>query len=273
MKRPQIYFVQGTAVAVSGRHVFKEVFAGCGSDISVLHNIADVTTLTANRDGIYYLQKEGTGLDSAEKYLMASRGVVASGIDGQNGSIETILSPLGAYEEYVECIRGIKELLNKINDDTTTDQTLLRLLFIGVCGELEGYLYTTIISLIQGCRDAFIVVRNCKGLPVNYSDEEQLRAEIVKTINDKFQFQHIRKQDSKEREIYEKLIGESINITNELNDSIEWRNKLAHKVPFYEKTIYPSKEDVLDFIHEANKVVDFIDTRIAEFKSEWLSDF
>ena len=61
--------------------------------------------------------------------------------------------------------------------------------------------------------------------------------------------------------------------TKELSDNIVWRNKLAHKVPFYEKTIYPTKVDVLNFIHETNKVVDFIDTKIAGFKSEWFSDF
>ena len=103
---------------------------------------------------------------------------------------------------------------------------------IGVCGELEGYLYTALISLIQGSRDAFIALRNSCGLPSNCSDDEQWRVGIVERIHDKFQFQYIRKKNSKEREIYEKLVEAPITITQELNDNIEWRNKLAHKVPF-----------------------------------------
>lgn len=273
MKRPQVYFVDGNAVAVNGIHVFKEVVSGCGSDIGELQKITDVTILKTDTEGIYYLQNEGLGADEARKYLMASGNVVATGIGDCDGSISSILSPFSAYRYYVEDINGILTLLNKTFCSTDEEDIVLRLLFIGVCGELEGYLYTALISLIQGSRDAFNIIRNCRGLPTNYCDEEQLRAEIVKIICDKFQFQHIRKPDSKEREIYETLIGESINVTKELSDNIVWRNKLAHKVPFYEKTIYPTKDDVLNFIHETNKVVDFIDTKIAEFKSEWFSDF
>lgn len=270
MKKPQIYFIDGSVVADKGIHLFKNVVCLYGSDISKLEEVADVIKLKTDDKGIYCLQEEGCGSDSGEKYLIASGSISTCGLE----SIVSILSPVYSYKNYVEGIQGIRDILNKINGDTEINRTLLRLLFIGVCGEFEGYLHSTIIALIQGCKDAFITLRECKGLPSESSDELQWRDDIVDKINNRFQFQHIRTKDSKEREIYERLIGEPLIISQELRDNIEWRNKLAHKVPFYNKqSIFPSKEEILNFIAETDKVVNLIDSRIYNFKSEWLNEF
>lgn len=58
MKRPQVYFVDGNAVAVNGVHVFKNIVSGCGFDVEELQKIADVTILKTDTEGIYYLQNE-----------------------------------------------------------------------------------------------------------------------------------------------------------------------------------------------------------------------
>lgn len=272
MKKPKVYFVNGTVAACDGQHLFKNTVCKFGLDISELKAIADVQELSVDNEGVYYLQDEGTGIDYGERYLIASGGIAVRGCCG-NGSIGSILSPVRAYNDYLANTQDIKELLNKTTDDVQLNRNYIRLLFIGVCGEFEGYLYTTIASLIQGCRDVFLLLRESEGLQSNSSDEQQWRNDIVNKINNKFLFQHICNKDSKERKIYEKLLGEPLIISQELIDYKEWRNKLAHKVPFYKKLVCPSKEDVLNFIKETDKVVYFIDYKIENFKSEWFTEF
>ena len=270
MKKPQVYFVDGTAVAAKGTHVFKGVIASCGSDISKLEEVASVIKLVADSDGLYYLQKEGSGDDFAEKYLMASKGITACGCFGQDGSISSILSPISAYKNYVEGIQGIEKLLEVKYDERELDFIHLRLLFIGVCGEMEGYLHSTITALIQGVKDVFVSLRECGGMPKQCANEMEWRIKIVHTINQKFQFQHIRNRESKEREIYEKLLGEHLTITQELIDYIEWRNKLAHKVVYNKKPFIPSKEDIFGFIAETDNLVNHINSKIEPYKKGWL---
>lgn len=272
MRRPQVYFVDGIAVALKGNHIFKGVMSGFSSDISKLQEVADVFQLRADSEGIYYLQNEGCEDDSADKYLIASKGVACAGCSGEDGTISSVLSPKYIYDNYREAIGCIRELLNINLDDSMVSLTLLRLLFIGVCGELEGYLYSTIISLVQGSRDALNAIKECRGLPQPCLCTQKYISDIVGIINDKFHFQHIRNKNAKEREIYERLIGEPLIISQDLRDNIEWRNKLAHKVPIYYKPIYPSKEDILNFIDETDKVVNFIDSKIDGYKKEWLKE-
>lgn len=203
--------------------------------------------------------------------MIASNGIASAGCAGQDGTISSLLSPKYIYENYREGIDDILELLSNNLDDSRASLTLLLLLFIGVCGELEGYLYSIIISLIQGSKDAFSAIRLCNGLPKPCLDTQKDKSDVIRTINDKFHFQHIRNRDAKERKIYERLIGGHLIISQDLIDNIEWRNKLAHQVPIFDKPIYPSKEDILKFIDETNKVVNFIDSKITDYKSEWLS--
>ena len=269
MNKPQVYFINGTAVAKDGNHVFKGVVACYGLDINKLKSVADVIELIPDNDNLYYLQKEGSGSDYGEKYLVASHGVTALGCEGQDGSIGSILSPIRSYNEYVENIQTIKSLL-ELKLDGGLDNKLLRLLFIGVCGEMEGYLSSTIIALIQGIREVFFSLRECES-SLQQPDEHKLREMLVEKIND-YQFMKIRCWRSKERTIYEKLLGFDIKISQELFDDIDWRNKLAHRVPFYSKPIYPKKEDVLLFIEHANDLVEFIDKQIVPYKKLWIEE-
>lgn len=271
MSKPRLYFVDGTVVAIDGEHLFKNVVCGFGSDIQKFKSIADVIELYPNQDGIYYLQKEGCDSDYGESYLLASHGVTASGCKGQGGSIGAILSPIRSYNEYVESIQAIKDLLT-FSLDYPLSLNLQRLLFIGVCGELEGYLSSTIIALIQGVREVFLSIKNHVNLP-DTEVEYKLRDALVERINDRYQFQHIRNRDSKERIIYERLIGQELMISKELIGFIEWRNKLAHKVPFFSYPTHPRKEDVLSFINQANALVDYIDNQIEKYKEHWLKEF
>ncbi len=270
MKKPQVYFVDGTAVAAKGTHVFKGVIASCGSNISKLEEVASVIKLVADSDGLYYLQKEGSGDDFAEKYLMASKGITACGCFGQDGSISSILSPISAYKDYIKGIQGIKKLLEVKHDARELDFIHMRLLFIGVCGEMEGYLHSTIIALIQGVKDVFVSLRECSGLPKQGDDEMKWKINIAHIINENFQFQHIRNRGSKERELYEKLLGEHLIISQELIDCIEWRNKLAHHVSYKKKPFIPSKEDIYDFIAETDNLVNYINFKIGPYKVGWL---
>ena len=272
MNKPRLYFVDGTAVAKEGEHLFKSAICGFGSDVSSLKDIADVIELLPDNDGLYYLHDEGCVSDSGESYLIASGGIVASGCKGQEGSIGAILSPIRSYNEYVENIQAIKDLL-ELRLDARLYRDLLRLLFIGVCGEMEGYLSSTIISLIQGVREVFISLRNSDRLPPQGDVEYKWREAIVDRINESFQFQHIRSRGSKERKIYERLIGKELNITQELFDCIEWRNKLAHRVTFFNKPAYPTKNDVLMFIDQSNTLVDYVDNSITQYKRCWLQEF
>lgn len=54
----------------------------------------------------------------------------------------------------------------------------MRLLFIGVCGEMEGYLHSTIIALIQGIKDVFISLRG--------ADEQIEISDFVHFISEKY---------------------------------------------------------------------------------------
>ena len=108
MKKPQVYFVDGTVVADKGVHIFKCVVCLYGSDISKLEEVADVIKLKTDDEGLYYLQEEGCGSDFGEKYLIASRGISTCGL----GAIVSILSPVHSYRSYVEGIQGIRDILN-----------------------------------------------------------------------------------------------------------------------------------------------------------------
>ena len=72
--------------------------------------------------------------------------------------------------------------------------------------------------------------------------------------------------------IYEKLLGHELRLTQELIDDIDWRNKMAHRVTYYSKPLYPRKEDVLLFIEHANGLVDYIDKQIEKYKKCWLEE-
>lgn len=270
MSKPRIYFVNGTAVAKDGDHVFKGVVGGYGMDISKLKSVADIVELIPNKDNLYYLQSEGSGLDYGENYLVASQGVTAGGCKGQGGSIGAILSPRRSYNEYVENIQAIKSLL-ELKLDGELDKKLLRLLYIGVCGEMEGYLSSTIIALIQGVQEVFVSLRECENSLLQ-PDEHKWRDALVEKLNDEYQFLKIRCRGSRERKIYEKLLGCEIKIPQELFEEITWRNKMAHRVPYYSKPVYPKKEDVLAFIEHANALVESIDKQIAPYKEPWLED-
>lgn len=272
MNKPKVYFVNGTAAAKVGEHLFKNVICGVGPDISYLNNVANIIELFPGEDGVYYLQDEGSKSDYGECYLAASEGVAAGGIKGHDGAIGAILSPIRSLNEYCENIQAIKDLL-ELQLDVRLYHSLLRLLFIGVCGEMEGYLSSTLIALIQGVRDVFLSLRDFDGLPSRVKDEYKWREAIVNSINDGFQFQHIRSRGSRERRIYEKLLGREVIISQELFDYIEWRNKLAHRVPFYTQGKYPTKTDVLLFIDQSNGLVNFIDHHITQYKEYWLDVF
>lgn len=261
MDKPQVYYVNGTAVAVDGQHVFKDVIAKCSLSINELHKIANVIVLPVDEEGIYYLQNEGADSDYGEKTLIASGGVAAKG-SGKNGSIGAILSPKQSYQFYQEGIQGIRDLLEVEYEERKLNPILMRLLFIGVCGEMEGYLHSTIIALIQGIKDVFISLRG--------ADEQIEISDFVHSINKEYLFQHIRNNKSKERKIYEKLLGEHLTITQELRDCIEWRNKLSHKVPFHAKPLTPTKEDIIAFITETDNLVNHINSKIESYKAKWL---
>jgi len=270
MSKVCIYYVHGTAVAEDGDHVFKGVKAGCGS-ICGLERGADIIELAPDEDNVYYLKNEGSGPDYGEKYLLASGNVVASGCKSQAGSIGAILSPVRSYNEYVNNIQAIKNLLG-LKLDEELDKKLLRLLYIGVCGEMEGYLSSTIIALIQGVRDVFLSLRDCEA-SLQQPDEHKWRDALVHKITDDYQFLRIRCLGSREREIYTIMLGCEPKIPQELFEEIKWRNKMAHRVPYYSKPIYPRKEDVLSFIEHANNLVDFVDHRIAQYKEHWMDEF
>lgn len=270
MNRPKIYFVDGTAVAVKGKHYFKNAIAGFSSCLDKLQDLADIIILPVNKEGLYYLQNEGCGNDYGERYLIASQGVTACGTYGQDGSIGAILSPIMAHDDFVCSIQGIKDLLS-LPQDEYSSRILLSLLFIGICGEMEGYLSSTIISLIQGIREVFLLLRDSKGFYIDCENEQQWREHIVNTINDRFQFQHIIRKDSQERIIYEKILGQTLPISQELIDNIKWRNKLAHKVPYSERPTYPSKKEIYSFIEEACHLVTFIDERLEQYKESWFT--
>ena len=272
MDKPKLYFVNGSAAAIDGEHMFKNVMCGAGPDVSYWKTVADVIELFPGEDGVYYLKDEGSHSDYGESYLVASKGVAAGGAKGQGGSIGVILSPIRSYNEYVENIKAIKDLLEQ-RLDFRLYRSLLRLAFIGVCGEMEGYLSSTIISLVQGVSSVILTLRDFDGLPSFRDDEFIWRDLIVDKINDAYLFQHICRRGSKERRIYEQLLGEELLIPQGLIDSIVWRNKLAHKVSFFSKSIYPTKENVLEFIAQTDELVNRIDRHINQYKSCWLEDF
>lgn len=270
MSKPRVYFVNGTAVAKDGDHVFKGFVAGYGAETSRLKSVADIVELVPDKDNLYYLHNEGSGADYGESYLVASQGLTAFGCKGQGGSIGTILSPIRSYKEYVKNIQAIKTLLElKLVGDL--DRKLLRFLYIGVCGEMEGYLSSTIIALIQGVREVFLSLRELVMVSQN-ADEHIWRDAVVNKINNDFQFHRIRSRESKERKMYEGLLGSKLELSQELYDDIEWRHKLAHRVAFYSKPVCPEKEDVLRFMEHTNDLVDFIDKQIAGYKELWLED-
>ncbi len=270
MSKPRVYFVNGTAVAEDGDHVFKEVVAGFGLDISALKRVADIIELVPGKDNLYYLQNEGSGIDYGENYLVASQGVTAGGCKGQGGSIGAILSPIRSYNEYVENIQAIKRLL-ELKLDGGLDQKLLRLLFVGVCGEMEGYLNSTIIALVQGVREVFVSLREVVKVPQNV-DEHLWRDAVVERIIERYNFLRLKDSKSDESKIYKKLLGYELVLSQELLDDMAWRNKMAHRVPYYSKPVYPKKEDVLAFIEHANALVESIDKQIAPYKEFWLED-
>lgn len=270
MCKPKIYYVNGTAVAEVGEHVFKGVICGYGNDTSQLEAISDVLKLTPDKDGLYYLEKEGNNLDYGENYLIASQGVTAGGCRGQDGSIGAIQSPLRSFKEYKDNIQAIKDLL-ELKLDYELNRKLLRFLFIGVCGEMEGYLSSTIIALVQGVREVFLCLREFED-SVRQPDEHKWRDALVDKLNEKYNFSSIKNIASKERKIYEKLLGTELILSQELINDMEWRNKLVHRVAFHSKSAYPRKEDVLSFIEQANSLVDSIDGQIARYKKCWLEE-
>ena len=135
MDKPLIYYVNGTVVAKDGEHVFKGTRCLCGATVQELQKISNVIELVPNTDGLYYLQKEGRD-DYGENYLIASHGITAFGCKGEGGFIGTILSPIGSYNRYKENIQIIKDLL-KLKLDFGLERNLMRLLYVGVSGELE----------------------------------------------------------------------------------------------------------------------------------------
>lgn len=269
--KPRVYYVNGTAAAKVGDHLFKNVVSGYGSDISRLKEVANVIELCPGSDGVYYLHEEGCGTEYGECYLVASQGVSAGGCIGEDGSIGAILSPIHSYEEYVKNKQSIKDLLALPLDDRL-GQSLRRMLYIGVCGEMEGYLSRTSIALIMGVRDVFLSLRESGSFQVRNKDEVEWKNEVVHKINDCYLFQHICSRDGKERALYEQLIGHKLPIYQELIDAIKWRDKLAHRVPFYIKPTYPTKEDVLSFIEQTDRLVEYIDKQLTHYKSYWLKE-
>lgn len=270
MCKPKIYYVNGTAVAKDGEHVFKGVTCLYGGNIQRLEAIAEIIELAPDKDGLYYLENEGSDSDYGENYLVASHGITALGCRGQNGSISAILSPIRSYKEYNNNIQAIKNLL-EVKLDYELDRKLLRLLYIGVCGEMEGYLSSTIIALVQGVREVFLDLSKFEG-SLQQPNEHKWRGDLVDKLNEKYNFMSIKNIASKERRIYEKLLGSGLKLSQELIDDMEWRNKLAHRVAFHSMPIYPSKEDVCSFIEQANGFVDSIDKQIARFKKYWLEE-
>lgn len=271
MNKPRLYFVHGTAYADKGKHLYKGVKAGFGEDLANLKDSADVIELMPDEYGEYRLLEEGNGLDYGECYLVATGNVAACGCKGQDGSIGVILSPVGSYKKYKENVQAIKELL-ELKLDYELDRKLMRLLYIGVCGEMEGYLSSTIIALVQGVREVFLLLRACED-SLRQPDEHKWRDALVKKLNDDYNFLSIKNRESDERKIYEKLLGAKLRISQELIDDMEWRNKMAHRVAFYSKPTYPSKEDVLSFIEQTDALVNYIDKKISQYKSHWLVDF
>lgn len=63
-------------------------------------------------------------------------------------------------------------------------------------------------------------------------------------------------------------MGEHLTITQEIRDCIEWRNKLAHKVPFHAKPLTPTKEDIIAFITETDNLVNHINSKIESYKAK-----
>lgn len=112
MSKPRLYYLNGTAFAEDGEHLFKGAKAGYREDSAYLKSIADVIELSPNESGEYRLEKEGSGLDYGECYLVTTGNIAASGCKGQDGSIGVILSPIGSYYKYEENIQAIKELLD-----------------------------------------------------------------------------------------------------------------------------------------------------------------
>ena len=184
MKKPQVYFVDGSVVADKGIHLFKNVVCLYGSDFSKLEEVADVIKLKTDDKGIYCLQEEGCGSDSGEKYLIASGSISTCGLE----SIVSILSPVYSYKNYVEGIQGIRDILNKISGDTEINRTLLRLLFIGVCGEFEGYLHSTIIDFLIIAYCIFVIVK----LFERFKKKEEVVAEEVKKNDELLVLEEIR---------------------------------------------------------------------------------
>lgn len=270
MYKPKIYYVNGTAVAKNGEHVFKGVNSGYSTDINRFKDLAEIIELSPDKKGVYNLNKEGSELDYGENYLVASQGITAGGYKGQGGSIGAILSPIRSYKEYKDNIQAIEKLLD-LKLDYELDRKLSRLLFIGVCGELEGYLSSTIIALVQGVRDVFLRLRDCDD-SLKQSDEQKWREAFVNKINEEYNFLRIKNRKSDERKIYKKLLGCKLQLSQELIDDMEWRNKLAHRVAYHSKPTYPSKEDVLSFIEQANGLVDNIDKQISHYKKYWLEE-
>ena len=264
-----IYFVHGTAVAVTGEHVFKGVLAGFGPDSGDLRRLAEVKDLLADENGLYYLQDEGCGADYGESYLVSSSGITAGGRSGEDGSIVMIHSPIRAFDNYREGINSIKRLLD-LHVDEGLSRSLLRLLYIGVCGEMEGYLMSTLIALIQGVREVFLSLRDYKGFPQDSCNEQAWRDNIIRYINERFFFQYIRNDQSKERQIYEMLLGQKLTVSQDLIEDMKWRNKLTHHVPYAENPSNPTKDDVLSFINAADSLVNTIDSVISKYKDCWV---
>ena len=270
MKKPKVYYVSGTVVAIKGCHIFKDAICGYSSDIDNLRKTADVIELPVGDNGLYYLNNEGANEDYGECYLLASAGVTACGMAGQEGSIGAILSPIRAFEDYKQGIRAIEDLM-ELPINAELSRSMLRLLFVGVCGEMEGYLASTLIALVQGVRDVLIQLSELKGIPKrkDYECEQEWRENVVQAINS-FQFQSIRSRNSIERKAYEMLLGNNLTITSGLYHDIEWRNKLAHRVVFHNEPIYPEKKDVIGFISETDKLVNQIDAAISQYKNHWI---
>lgn len=269
MKKAKVYYVNGTAVAINGNHFFKDYIAGYGSDLIKLRKRADIIELQTKQDGFYYLNKEGIGEDFGEKYLIASHNITAGGSYGEDGSIGAIRSPIISYNDYNEGIAAIKELM-QLPLEKRLSSALRRLLFIGVCGEMEGYLASTIIALVEGVREVFLNLRKHKHLnPCKCSEEQKWRENIVEKLN-KMSFQHFEDDKSKERVIYQMLFVNEIPISSKLRDYIKWRNKLAHKVVYYEEPNYPTNQDIIDFIRETDSLINFIDSSISQYKALWL---
>lgn len=280
MKRPKLYLVRGTVVAEQGRHVFKEVVAGVQIETLQIDNSIIVEELSADGNGLYYLEAEGDFDDYGKAYLFATGGVAASGCDGEGGSISSILSPYRALKRYNEYIVRINKLIDApLFNEYAND--LNRMVFVDICGEMEGFLSDTLISLIQGNEEVFHRATECQVLKkivdkASCKDEMEKRSTVINEINSSH-FQKIQsfkpKTDHKVIDLYQQILNITIPEIFGLQDDILWRDKLAHRVTSHMYGNMPNRKDIRKFIQEVGDLVTFIANQTKKYCTTWVREW